>query len=36
VRFAVAARWGDTLLMQGTHERTVVDLARFLAKLPSS
>jgi len=36
VRFAVAARWGDTLLMQGTHERAVVDLARFLARLPAS
>ena len=33
VRFAVAARWGETLLMQGTHERAVVDLARFLAKV---
>jgi predicted thioesterase len=32
VRFAVAARWGETLVMQGTHERAVVDLARFLAK----
>jgi len=35
VRFAVAARWGDTLLMEGIHERAVVDLARFLARLPS-
>lgn len=33
VRFAVAARWGETLVMQGTHERAVVDLARFLAKV---
>ena len=35
IRFAVAARWGDTLLMQGTHERAVVDLARFMARLPA-
>jgi predicted thioesterase len=33
VRFAVAARWGETLVMEGTHERAVVDLARFLAKV---
>ncbi len=33
VRFAVAAFNGETPLMKGTHERVVVDLGRFLAKL---
>jgi predicted thioesterase len=32
-RFAVEAFWNDTPLMKGTHERVVVDLDRFLAKL---
>ncbi len=32
-RFAVAAFWGETALMKGTHERVVVDLDRFLARL---
>lgn len=36
IRFAVMARWGEAVLMQGTHERAVVDLARFLARLPPS
>jgi len=33
VRFAVAARYGTRLLMKGFHERVVVDMERFLAKL---
>ena len=33
VRFAVEARLADTVLMKGFHERMVVDLERFLAKL---
>jgi fluoroacetyl-CoA thioesterase len=33
VRFAVAAFSGQTPLMKGVHERVVVDLERFLAKL---
>ena len=33
VRFAVAARYGTSLLMKGFHERVVVDMERFLAKL---
>ena len=33
LRFAVEARHGESLLMKGFHERMVVDLARFLAKL---
>ncbi len=34
VRFAVEARWDAILLMNGFHERMIVDLERFLAKLP--
>jgi fluoroacetyl-CoA thioesterase len=33
VRFAVEARRGEVLLMKGHHERAVVDLERFLAKV---
>ncbi len=33
LRFAVEARHGQILLMKGFHERIVVDLERFLAKL---
>ncbi len=33
VRFAVEARLGETVLMKGFHERAVVDLQHFLAKL---
>lgn len=33
VRFAVEARLGETVLMKGFHDRMVVDLERFLAKL---
>jgi fluoroacetyl-CoA thioesterase len=33
MRFAVEARLGERLLMKGFHERVVVDLERFLAKL---
>jgi fluoroacetyl-CoA thioesterase len=33
VRFAVTARYGASLLMKGFHERVVVDMERFLAKL---
>ena len=33
IRFAVQARQGESLLMKGFHERMVVDLERFLAKL---
>jgi predicted thioesterase len=33
LRFAVEARHGQSLLMKGFHERVVVDLERFLAKL---
>jgi predicted thioesterase len=32
-RFAVAAFHGETPLMKGIHERVVVDLERFLARL---
>lgn len=32
ITFDVAARHGQKLVMTGTHERYVVDLARFLAK----
>jgi fluoroacetyl-CoA thioesterase len=32
-RFAVAAFCSDTPLMKGTHERMVVDIERFLARL---
>ncbi len=32
-RFAVAAYWGETALMKGTHERVVVDLDRFFDRL---
>ncbi len=31
--FAVEARWGTVVLMSGTHERAIVDLARFLERL---
>ena len=34
--FEVDLRWGEVLLMSGTHERAVVDLARFLARLPAA
>ncbi len=33
VEFAVEARAGDTLLMEGSHGRAVVNLARFFEKL---
>ena len=33
VEFAVEARAGETLLMEGSHGRAVVDLTRFLARL---
>jgi len=33
VEFAVRARAGGTLLMEGSHGRAVVDLARFFARL---
>jgi fluoroacetyl-CoA thioesterase len=33
LRFAVEARHGETPLMKGFHERMVVDLERFLARL---
>ncbi len=33
LRFAVEARRGESLLMKGFHERMVVDLGRFLARL---
>ncbi|HLI12499.1 MAG TPA: thioesterase family protein [Alphaproteobacteria bacterium] len=33
VTFAVTAKWNDTLLMEGTHGRAVVNLARFFARL---
>ena len=33
IEFAVRARWRDTLLMEGTHGRAVVDLARFFERL---
>jgi len=32
-RFAVEARLDETVLMKGFHERAVVDMERFLAKL---
>ena len=35
-RFAVKALHGDTPLMTGIHERVVVDLERFLARLPDA
>jgi fluoroacetyl-CoA thioesterase len=35
-RFAVEALCGATPLMKGTHERVVVDLQRFLARLPKA
>ena len=35
-RFAVEAFQGDTPLMKGIHERVVVDLERFLARLAES
>lgn len=33
VEFAVSARWGEVLLMEGSHGRAVVNLARFFARL---
>ena len=33
IRFAVEVRMGASLLMKGSHERRVVDLDRFLARL---
>jgi len=33
IEFAVAVKWGEVPLMEGTHGRAVVDLARFLARL---
>jgi predicted thioesterase len=33
LRFAIEARHGESLLMKGFHERVVVDMERFLAKL---
>jgi predicted thioesterase len=33
VEFAVSAKWGEVLLMEGSHGRAVVNLARFFAKL---
>ena len=34
--FAVEARWGTVVLMSGTHERAIVDLARFLGRLAAA
>lgn len=36
VRFAVAARQGDALVMQGTHERYVIDMERFMSRQDSA
>lgn len=33
VEFAVSAKWDKVLLMDGSHGRAVVDLARFFARL---
>jgi fluoroacetyl-CoA thioesterase len=33
IEFAVAAKWNETVLMEGTHGRAVVHLARFLERL---
>ena len=33
VEFAVSAKWGEVLLMEGSHGRVVVNLARFFARL---
>jgi predicted thioesterase len=35
VTFDVEARWGETVLMRGQHQRAVVDLETFLASLPT-
>jgi fluoroacetyl-CoA thioesterase len=32
--FAIEARWGDIVIMVGTHERAFVNLERFVARLP--
>jgi predicted thioesterase len=34
--FSVEVHWGDVVLMSGTHERAIVNLARFLARLPTA
>jgi predicted thioesterase len=34
VTFDVEARWGETVLMRGQHQRAVVDLEKFFAGLP--
>lgn len=36
VGFEAEARWGDTLLMRGSHQRAIVDLERFMASLPQA
>lgn len=33
VEFAVQAKWGDTVLMEGSHGRAVVHLERFFERL---
>ncbi len=33
VEFAISAKWGEVLLMEGSHGRAVVNLARFFARL---
>jgi predicted thioesterase len=33
VEFAVAAKWQDELIGEGTHERTIINVAKFAARL---
>jgi len=33
IEFAVVAKWNDTILMEGSHGRAVVHLARFFERL---
>jgi predicted thioesterase len=33
IMFAVAAKWGDEFVGQGTHERTIINVAKFAARL---
>ncbi len=36
LKFAVELRWGGTVVMRGSHERRIVNLARFMARLGSA
>jgi predicted thioesterase len=33
VSFSVQLRWGEIVVMRGSHERRIVNLARFMARL---